>query len=197
MSLEPKLSADAASLMSTRGVGELADAMGIKLIELSAERAVATMPVEGNRQPLGLLHGGAYVVIAESLGSMAANVWAHPKKKFAVGIEVNASGTGLDVISRNPVTGGSTILGSVAIPGVGANTAVINGLTITADAGTYRAGDRFAVALTPGTGAVWPTLWYSMPAVSATPRNGMTNATLVVSMSRESARTRTGAANTM
>ncbi len=71
-----------------------------------------------------------------------------------VGIEVNASGTGLDVISRNPVTGGSTILGSVAIPGVGANTAVINGLTITADAGTYRAGDRFAVALTPGTGAV-------------------------------------------
>ena len=49
------------------------------------------MPVEGNRQPLGLLHGGAYVVIAESLGSMAANVWAHSKGKFAVGIEVNAS----------------------------------------------------------------------------------------------------------
>lgn len=94
MSLEPKLSADAESLMSTRGVGELADAMGIKLLELSAERAVATMPVEGNRQPLGLLHGGAYVVIGESLGSMAANVWAHPKNKFAVGIEVNASHSG-------------------------------------------------------------------------------------------------------
>jgi uncharacterized protein (TIGR00369 family) len=89
--LEPSLSDDARALFETRGVGELAERMGVKLIELSAERAVATMPVEGNRQPLGLLHGGAYVVIAESLGSMAANVWAHSKGKFAVGIEVNAS----------------------------------------------------------------------------------------------------------
>jgi uncharacterized protein (TIGR00369 family) len=41
-------------------------------------------------QPLGVLHGGAHVVLAESLGSFAANVWAHPEK-IAVGIEVNAS----------------------------------------------------------------------------------------------------------
>ena len=50
------------------------------------------MPVEGNRQPLGYLHGGAYVVIAETLGSIAANVWAYPEKA-AVGVEVNASHT--------------------------------------------------------------------------------------------------------
>jgi uncharacterized protein (TIGR00369 family) len=89
--VDPILSDDAKALFETRGVGELAERMGVKLVELSAERAIATMPVEGNRQPLGLLHGGAYVVIAESLGSMAANVWAYPKGKFAVGIEVNAS----------------------------------------------------------------------------------------------------------
>jgi uncharacterized protein (TIGR00369 family) len=87
---EPILSPQAAELWKTRQMGELADRMGIKLLELSAERAVATMPVEGNRQPLGLTHGGAYVVIAESLGSFAENVWAAPNG-FAVGIEINAS----------------------------------------------------------------------------------------------------------
>jgi uncharacterized protein (TIGR00369 family) len=86
----PKLSPAAAELMQTRGLGPLAEKMGIELLELSAERAVATMPVEGNTQPLGVLHGGAHVVLGESLGSFAANVWAHPNK-VAVGIEVNAS----------------------------------------------------------------------------------------------------------
>lgn len=87
---QPKLSSAAAELMQLRGLGELAEKMGIELVELSAERAVAKMPVIGNRQPLGVLHGGAHVVIGESLGSFAANVWAHPDK-VAVGIEVNAS----------------------------------------------------------------------------------------------------------
>ncbi|MEY3663091.1 MAG: hypothetical protein RI919_607 [Actinomycetota bacterium] len=86
-----KLSPAAAELMKERGLGELAERMGINLLELSAERAVATMPVEGNRQPLGLLHGGAYVVLAETLGSFAANVWALPMGKYAVGIDINAS----------------------------------------------------------------------------------------------------------
>lgn len=94
MTGEPKFSDAAKQLMETRSLGELAERMGITLQELSAERTVATMPVEGNRQPLGLLHGGAYVVLAESLGSMSANVWAFPKNKFAVGIEVNASHSG-------------------------------------------------------------------------------------------------------
>ena len=86
----PILSPAAEELMRTRGLGELAEKMGIKLLELSAERVVATMPVAGNTQPLGVLHGGAHVVLGESLGSFAANVWAHPDK-VAVGIEVNAS----------------------------------------------------------------------------------------------------------
>jgi uncharacterized protein (TIGR00369 family) len=86
----PKLSPAAAEVFQHRGLGPLAEKMGIQLLELSAERAVATMPVEGNTQPLGVLHGGAHVVLGESLGSFAANVWAHPDK-VAVGIEVNAS----------------------------------------------------------------------------------------------------------
>ena len=85
-----KTSDAAAALLAERGLGDLAEKMGIKLLELSAERAVATMPVAGNTQPLGVLHGGAHVVLGESLGSFAANVWAYPDK-FAVGIEVNAS----------------------------------------------------------------------------------------------------------
>ncbi|MFM7030473.1 MAG: PaaI family thioesterase [Micrococcales bacterium] len=89
----PKLSPQAAELWAQRQMGALADRMGIELLELSAERAVARMPVEGNTQPLGLVHGGAYVVIGESLGSFAANVWAAPNG-FAVGIEVNASHSG-------------------------------------------------------------------------------------------------------
>lgn len=76
--------------MQRMSLGPLADKMGIKLIELSAERAVATMPVEGNTQPIGLVHGGAYVVLGESLGSTAANVHAQPNG-FAVGIEINAT----------------------------------------------------------------------------------------------------------
>ena len=77
-------------LLALRGLGALADKMGVELVELSAERAVATMPVLGNTQPLGLMHGGAYVVLAETLGSFAANV-AAGEGRFAVGIEINAS----------------------------------------------------------------------------------------------------------
>ncbi len=87
----PKLSPEAKELFELRGMGPLADKMGFELLELSAEHSVATMPVEGNTQPLGYVHGGAYVVLAESLGSFSANVWAHTLGKVAVGIEVNAS----------------------------------------------------------------------------------------------------------
>ena len=87
---EPNLSDDAKILAAKRGVGDLAQKMGIEILELSAERAVATMPVNGNTQPLGLLHGGAYLVLGETLGSFAANVWAGPEA-HAVGIEISAS----------------------------------------------------------------------------------------------------------
>lgn len=72
------------------GVGELGRLMGIEFTELSVERTVARMPVEGNRQPIGLLHGGASVVLAESLGSTAAALHAGPGR-IAMGIEINAT----------------------------------------------------------------------------------------------------------
>jgi 1,4-dihydroxy-2-naphthoyl-CoA hydrolase len=75
------------------------------LVEVSAERCVATMPVAGNTQPLGILHGGAHVVLAESLGSIAANVHAHPWG-YAVGIELNASHHGS--VKEGVVTGTCT-----------------------------------------------------------------------------------------
>ena len=78
-----------ARLVDTQG-GELARKMGIELLELGAERSVARMPVEGNRQVVGLLHGGAHVVLAESLGSMASAIHAG-HDKIAVGIEINAT----------------------------------------------------------------------------------------------------------
>jgi uncharacterized protein (TIGR00369 family) len=83
---------DALGWIRERGAGELAAKMGIEFTEFSLERAVATMPVEGNRQPANLLHGGAYVVLGESLGSMSANLHAGPDR-LAVGIEINASHT--------------------------------------------------------------------------------------------------------
>jgi uncharacterized protein (TIGR00369 family) len=72
------------------GAGELADAMGIEITEATPERMVGTMPVAGNRQPYGLLHGGASVVLAETLGSIAAALHAGPEKA-PVGIEVSAT----------------------------------------------------------------------------------------------------------
>ena len=72
------------------GVGELGDTMGIEITEASPERMVGRMPVAGNRQPYGLLHGGASVVLAETLGSMAAALHGGPEKA-PVGIEVSAT----------------------------------------------------------------------------------------------------------
>jgi len=72
------------------GGGALAQKMGIEFLELSAERSVATMPVEGNTQVVGILHGGAHVVLGESLGSVSSAIHAGPGR-IAVGIEINAS----------------------------------------------------------------------------------------------------------
>ena len=64
--------------------------MGIEIIEASPQRMVGTMPVEGNTQPIGLLHGGANVVLAETLGSVGAHLHAGPNRKV-VGVEINAT----------------------------------------------------------------------------------------------------------
>lgn len=64
--------------------------MGIKIVEASAGRVVGTMPVEGNTQPYGLLHGGASCVLAETLGSLGAALHAGPGRA-TLGIEISAS----------------------------------------------------------------------------------------------------------
>ena len=73
-----------------RGIGALDKKMGIEIIEASPNRLVGTMPVEGNTQPIGLLHGGANVVLAESLGSIGTQIHAGPTKKI-VGVDINAT----------------------------------------------------------------------------------------------------------
>jgi uncharacterized protein (TIGR00369 family) len=83
---------EALEYVTKRGAGALAEKMGIEFVEFGVDRAVATMPVEGNTQPAMLLHGGAYVVLGESLGSMAANLWAGADR-LAVGIDINATHT--------------------------------------------------------------------------------------------------------
>lgn len=78
------------SMVNAMSKGTLAERMGIEFVEASPERVVGTMPVEGNTQPYGLLHGGASVVLAESIGSVAAAIHAGPDR-IAVGIEINAT----------------------------------------------------------------------------------------------------------
>ncbi|WP_229715076.1 hotdog fold thioesterase [Subtercola lobariae] len=65
--------------------------MGIVVLEQSAERVVATMPVSGNTQSFGLLHGGASVALGEALGSWAAVIHASTLGKSAVGLDINAT----------------------------------------------------------------------------------------------------------
>lgn len=72
------------------GPGALADKMGIVLTEATPERVVGTMPVEDNTQPYGLLHGGASVVLAETLGSTGAMLHGAPDA-VPVGVDINAT----------------------------------------------------------------------------------------------------------
>ncbi len=82
--------ADLLEIYRERGTGALDKKMGINLTEARPGYLVATMPVEGNTQPMGLLHGGANVVLAESLGSIGTSLHAGPDRKI-VGIDINAT----------------------------------------------------------------------------------------------------------
>jgi 1,4-dihydroxy-2-naphthoyl-CoA hydrolase len=70
--------------------GTLIERLGIALTEVGAERTTGTMPVAGNTQPAGLLHGGATASLAETLASVAAQQHAGPGRA-AVGLELNAT----------------------------------------------------------------------------------------------------------
>jgi 1,4-dihydroxy-2-naphthoyl-CoA hydrolase len=91
----------------------LAMRLGILFTEVGPERVVATMPVEGNTQPFGLLHGGASVALAETLGSIGAMAGASPGK-VPVGIDINATHhraarAGLVTGVATPLQRGSTV----------------------------------------------------------------------------------------
>lgn len=85
--------------------GSLLERMGIELVEASADRVVGRMPVEGNTQPYGLLHGGASCVLAESLGSVGSALHAG-EGRIAVGVDINA--THHRAVTSGVVTGVAT-----------------------------------------------------------------------------------------
>jgi uncharacterized protein (TIGR00369 family) len=86
---DEKAAAELPAGMATEGT--LLELMGIVVTEASPERVVATMPVKGNVQPYGLLHGGASCVLAESLGSIGSALHAATYGKVAVGVDINAT----------------------------------------------------------------------------------------------------------
>jgi uncharacterized protein (TIGR00369 family) len=71
-------------------MGALAETMGIALVECSADRVVMTMPVAGNTQPYGLLHGGANAVLVETAGSLGAAMHAG-SDSMVVGLDINVT----------------------------------------------------------------------------------------------------------
>lgn len=71
-------------------LGALDAKMGVRVLEASAERVVATMPVATNTQAFGLLHGGAMAALAEAVGSWAAVIHAGPERTV-VGVEISAT----------------------------------------------------------------------------------------------------------
>ncbi|WP_353941953.1 hotdog fold thioesterase [Streptomyces sp. HUAS MG91] len=92
--------------------GHLGTRMGIEIKEAAADRVVGTMPVEGNTQPYGLLHGGASAVLAETLGSVGAMLHGGIGR-LAVGVDLNcthhrSARTGLVTGVATPVHRGRT-----------------------------------------------------------------------------------------
>ncbi|MBK6955201.1 MAG: hotdog fold thioesterase [Actinomycetales bacterium] len=126
-----------AEQVNAMAAGTLHERMGIVFTEISMEHAVARMPVAGNTQPYGLLHGGASVVLAEGVGSFLAVLLAGPGRA-AVGVDINAT-------HHRPATSGWVT--AVATPiAVGRTTASID-IVITDDEGRRTCSCRFTAQL--------------------------------------------------
>ena len=96
-----------------RGISPLDTKLGITILEASPQRLVATMPVEGNQQAVGLLHGGANVVLAESLGSIGTQLHAGLDRRI-VGVDINATHhrattSGIVTAVATPISLGKTL----------------------------------------------------------------------------------------
>ena len=78
--------------LAARNKGTMMEHLGIECTEIGADFIKARMPVDHRtRQPMGLLHGGAHVVLAESIGSMAANLCLDVTKEYALGLDINSN----------------------------------------------------------------------------------------------------------
>jgi len=78
--------------LNGRPKGHIGELLEIKFTEIGPDSVSARMPVnEKTHQPYGILHGGASVVLAESLGSVASNMVINSDKYIGVGLEVNAN----------------------------------------------------------------------------------------------------------
>jgi 1,4-dihydroxy-2-naphthoyl-CoA hydrolase len=88
--VDPEMEQRIREAFDRAGPETLVPRMGITIVEASADRVVGTMPVAGNTQPYGLLHGGASCVLAETLGSLGSALHAGPGR-VTVGIEISAS----------------------------------------------------------------------------------------------------------
>jgi uncharacterized protein (TIGR00369 family) len=137
--MSDELSIDDYIASMPQGMGRLSEKMGIALTEVSAERVVGTMPVEGNTQPYGLLHGGASVVLAETLGSIGSIAHAYPDK-LSVGIEINAT-------HHRSATSG-TVTGTATAIHLGQTTATYE-VVITDERGKRVCTSRITCALMP------------------------------------------------
>ncbi len=78
--------------LNERSSNTMAEFLGIKFTEVGNDYLIATMPVnEKTKQPIGILHGGANVVLAETMASTAANITIDIEKQYCVGLEINAN----------------------------------------------------------------------------------------------------------
>lgn len=126
---------------TTSLVGQL----GIVITELGEDFIRGTMPVDARtKQPFGLLHGGASVALAETLGSMAGNLFLDPQVAMAVGLEISANH--IRAVTHGTVTGTARALH------VGRNTQVWD-IRIENDAGQLTCVSRLTLAVVPRTAA--------------------------------------------
>jgi 1,4-dihydroxy-2-naphthoyl-CoA hydrolase len=118
----------------------LDEKLGIEIVDWDPDRLVARMPVEGNTQPYGLLHGGATCALVETVGSYAAALGAGPDGRV-VGIELNAS------YHRSATAGHVTAVCRPARRGRTLATFVIE---VTDDAGRLTSSARLSCMVLPG-----------------------------------------------
>ncbi|MCE7081942.1 PaaI family thioesterase [Streptomyces sp. ST2-7A] len=141
----PLFPRDVLDLWSGRGIdlyalfsaGNLGNRMGLRVLEAAPDKVVGTLPVEGNTQPYGLLHGGASAVLAETLGSVGAMLHGGPDR-LAVGVDLNCT-------HHRGVRSG-TITG-VAVPVHAGRTSATYEIVITSDEGKRICSARLTCAL--------------------------------------------------